>query len=53
RVFVKPMSLEEALDQLRTSGEDFLVFNNSDTDSVSVLCRKGKDAYVLILPELS
>jgi len=30
RVFVKPMSLEEALDQLRTSGEDFLVFNNSD-----------------------
>ncbi len=53
RVFLKPMSLEEALDQLRTSGEEFLVFNNSDTNSVNVLYRKGDDAYVLILPELS
>jgi len=53
RVFVKPMSLEEALEQIKTTQEDFLVFNNSDTDSVNVLYRKGDDSYVLILPELS
>lgn len=53
RVFVKPMSLEEALEQLKASGRDFLVFNNSETDSVNVLYRKGEGRFVLILPELS
>ena len=52
RVYVKPMSLEEALEQIKTTQNEFLVFNNSDTDSVNVLFRKGK-GYVLVLPELS
>ena len=53
RVYVKPMSVEEALEQLQRAKEDFLVFNNADTQSVNVLYRKGDDSYVLILPELS
>ncbi|AEH45269.1 sigma 54 modulation protein/ribosomal protein S30EA [Thermodesulfatator indicus DSM 15286] len=53
RVFVKPMSVEEALEQIKTTGKDFLIFNNSETDSVSVLYKKGENRYVLVLPELS
>ncbi len=52
RVYLKPMSLEEALEQIKTSGKEFLVFNNPDTASVNVLYRKG-NSYVLLLPELS
>ena len=53
RVYVKPMSVEEALEQLQKIDEDFLVFNNADTQSVNVLYKKGEGSYVLILPELS
>ncbi len=53
RVFVKPMSLEEALEQIKKAQDEFLVFNNPDTNSVNVLYRRGGDSYVLILPELS
>ncbi len=53
RVYVKPMSVEEALEQLQKIDEDFLVFNNADTNSVNVLYRKGDNSFVLILPELS
>ncbi len=52
RVFVKPMSVEEALEQIKATGRDFLIFNNPDTASVNVLYRRG-NSYVLILPELS
>ncbi len=53
RVYVKPMSVEEALEQLKKREEEFLVFNNADTQTVNVLYRKGDGSYILILPELS
>ncbi len=53
RVYVKPMSLEEALEQIKASEREFLIFNNPETESVNVLYRKGNGTYVLILPELS
>ena len=53
RVYVKPMSVEEALEQLKKMDEDFLIFNNADTQSVNVLYQKDEGSYVLILPELS
>ncbi|NPA48743.1 MAG: ribosome-associated translation inhibitor RaiA [Thermodesulfobacteria bacterium] len=52
KVYLKPMSLEEALEQIKTTQKDFLIFNNPDTASVNVLYRKG-NSYVLVLPELS
>ncbi len=52
RVYLKPMSVEEALEQIKTTEKDFLIFNNPDTASVNVLYRKG-NSYVLVLPELS
>ncbi|OAG27112.1 ribosome hibernation-promoting factor, HPF/YfiA family [Thermodesulfatator autotrophicus] len=53
RVFVKPMSVEEAVEQIKTTGQNFLIFNNSETDSVNVLYKKGEERYVLVIPELS
>jgi putative sigma-54 modulation protein len=41
----KPMSLEEAVAQLGLSKKDFLVFINSDSGQMNVLCR-GKDGGV-------
>ncbi len=53
KVYVKPMSVEEALEQLKARDDEFLIFNNADTHSVNVLYRKEDGSYVLILPELS
>ncbi|WP_022852760.1 ribosome hibernation-promoting factor, HPF/YfiA family [Thermodesulfatator atlanticus] len=53
RVFVKPMSVEEAIEQLKATGREFLVFNNPDTNSVNVIYRRGEERFVLVLPEFS
>ncbi len=42
RILAKPMSLEEAIAQLRVSKRDFLIFINSDSGQMNALCR-GKD----------
>ena len=42
RTLAKPMSLGEAVTQLRLSKKDFLIFVNSDSDQMNVLYR-GKD----------
>ena len=45
RTPVKPMSLEEAVAQMSASKKDFLVFFNSDSKQLNVLCR-GKNGGV-------
>jgi putative sigma-54 modulation protein len=50
RVPLKPMSLEEAVDQLRKSSAELLVFADAGTDSVSVLYRRPDGALELIEP---
>lgn len=49
---IKPMSLEEAAKALDQSKNEFYVFMNSETDTVSVLYRRKDDHYGLIVPDL-
>jgi len=46
----KPMSLDEAVAQLNLSGEDFLVFVNSDSGQMNVLRRKRGGKYEWTVP---
>ncbi len=48
---LKPMSLAEAVDQLRASGDECLLFTNALTDSVSVLYRRRGGGLGLIEPQ--
>ncbi len=52
RILAKPMSLEEAVVQLETSRKDFLVFLNTDSEQVNVLCRSKDEGYEVVEPSL-
>lgn len=47
---LKPMSSEEAIDQLELLGHDFFMFLNADDDRVNVLYRRKEGGYGLIQP---
>ena len=47
---LKPMSLDEAVAELRQEGEDFLVFANASTDAVNVLYQRKDGGLGLIDP---
>lgn len=49
---IKPMSLEDAAKALDLSKNEFYVFLNSETETVSVLYRRKDDNYGLIVPDL-
>lgn len=49
---LKPMSVDEAVLNLNISGEDFIVFTNSNTNMVNLLRKVGDNTYELIEPEL-
>ncbi len=46
----KPISVEEAVEELEASGRDFLVFFESDTEEPAVLYKKKGGGYALIRP---
>lgn len=48
----KPMSLEEAYDQLNLSEEDILFFINADSGQINALCRLKDGGYEWIEPHL-
>jgi putative sigma-54 modulation protein len=50
RVPLEPMPLAAAVEQLRASRDEFLVFANATTDVVSVLYRRGDGGFGLIEP---
>jgi putative sigma-54 modulation protein len=50
RTVAKPMSLEEALSQLRVSKKDFLVFVNSDSEQMNVVYRSQDGRYEWVEP---
>ena len=52
RFAMKPMSPEEAVDQMELLGHSFFVFLNQQTDQVSVLYRREDGDYGLIEPQL-
>ncbi len=50
RFALKPMSSDEAIDQLELLGHDFFVFLNADDNRVNVLYRRKSGDYGLIQP---
>lgn len=50
-IFIKPMSLDEALMQIGLIDNEFLVFTNAETQKVNVLYRRRDGNYGLIEPE--
>jgi ribosome hibernation promoting factor len=53
RVPVKPMSVDEAVMQLKLLKNDFLLFTNAATDALSVVYRRKDGNYGLLEPEPS
>ena len=52
RFTIKPMSVDEAIDQMELLGHDFFLFFNDDTKELNLLYRRKDDNYGLIEPEL-
>ena len=53
RFTVKPMSVEEAVEQMELLGHSFFLFTNADSDQVGLLYLRADGDYGLIEPELS
>ena len=49
---MRPMSPEEALDQIELLGHDFFVFYNIDEQAVNVLYRRRDNNYGLLQPDM-
>ncbi|MBI4179635.1 ribosome-associated translation inhibitor RaiA [bacterium] len=52
RLWVKPMSAEEALLQIKTLSYSFFVFRDADDNQVKVMYRRNDRAFGLIEPDL-
>jgi putative sigma-54 modulation protein len=52
RFAVKPMSVEEATEQMELLGHDFFIFWDTTEDKSNVLYRRRDGDYGLIVPEL-
>ncbi len=52
RFTLKPMSLDEATDQMELLGHDFFLFVNSDDDKANLLYRRKDGDYGLIEPDM-
>ncbi|UCC75915.1 MAG: ribosome-associated translation inhibitor RaiA [Anaerolineales bacterium] len=52
RFVLRPMSEEEAIEQMELVGHDFFVFYNSTADAINVLYRRRDGNYGLLQPEL-
>jgi putative sigma-54 modulation protein len=50
---MRPMSSEEALDQIELLGHDFFVFFNADEQAVNVLYRRRDNNYGLLQPDIN
>jgi putative sigma-54 modulation protein len=48
---VKPMVIDEAIEQMELLGHDFFIFNNADEDAISLLYRRRDGGLGLIVPE--
>jgi len=51
-LLLKPMSIDEAIDQMELIGHDFFLFTNADTGRSNLLYRRRDGDYGLIEPEL-
>jgi len=53
RFSLKPMDVDEAIEQMELLGHDFYLFHNADESTLSVLYRRKSGDYGLLLPERS
>ncbi len=53
RFQTRPMSVEEAIQQMELLGHDFFVFFNASTEGFSVVYRRNDGGYGLLLPEMA
>lgn len=52
RFLVRPMSEDEAIEQMELLGHDFFLFYNADSDAMNVVYRRKDGNYGLLQPEL-
>jgi len=52
RFAIKPMTVDEAIDQMELLGHDFFLFFNADTGELNLLYRRKDGDYGVIEPEL-
>ncbi|WP_420641776.1 ribosome hibernation-promoting factor, HPF/YfiA family [Candidatus Leptofilum sp.] len=52
RFTMRPMSADEAVDQIELLGHDFFVFFNADEQAVNVLYRRRDNNYGLLQPDM-
>lgn len=52
RFSIRPMTTDDAMDQLELLGHDFFVFYNADDDAINVLYKRHDDNYGLLQPAL-
>jgi putative sigma-54 modulation protein len=50
RFAVKPMIIDEAVDQMELLGHDFFLFHNADEDQLNVVYKRRDGAYGLLAP---
>ena len=50
RFGVKPMVVDEAIDQMELLGHDFYLFHNADEDQINVVYKRRDGAYGLLAP---
>ena len=50
RFHMKPMIVDEAIDQMELIGHDFFLFQNADEDQLNVLYRRRDGSYGLLAP---
>jgi putative sigma-54 modulation protein len=50
RFAVKPMAVDEAIDQMELLGHDFFLFHNADEDMMNVVYRRRDGTYGLLAP---
>lgn len=53
RFMMKPMNIDEAIDQMELIGHDFFLFQNADEDELNVLYRRRDGTYGLLAPARS
>jgi putative sigma-54 modulation protein len=51
RFAVKPMDVDEAIEQMELLGHDFFLFHNADESTMNVLYRRNDGSYGLLAPD--
>jgi putative sigma-54 modulation protein len=53
RFQIRPMSAEEAIEQMELLGHHFFVFLNADDDAINVVYKRNDGDYGLLQPDIA